>query len=307
MTNRDYEELMIDGRATRVTRTTIGTQKIVFAGNLVKLARIEEEEYEDVEDPEPIIETLRRTARKPDIFTFVQRLPETKPKYSYYRESESIAAISIKTYDHWWNNQVNSKTRNLVRKAEKTGVTVRQVEFSDDFIHGMMDIFNETPVRQGRQFWHYGKDFETIKKQFSRNLFREDLFGAYYNGTLIGFIFLAYAGKYATLGQIVSKIEHRDKAPNNALIAKAVKVCETKNIPYLVYAMWTEGSLGDFKRHNGFEKIELPRYYCPLTVKGKIVLKLNLHHGLRGILPEKLKAGLKLVRKRWHGRKSLNA
>jgi len=30
----------------------------------------------------------------------------------------------------------------------------------------MTAIFNESPTRQGRKFWHYGKDFATVKKQF---------------------------------------------------------------------------------------------------------------------------------------------
>ena len=70
------------------------------------------------------------------------------------------------------------------------GVEVRECAYDDDFVRGMTSIFNETPIRQGRRFWHYGKDFETVKRQFSRNLFREDLIGAYYQGELIGFAML---------------------------------------------------------------------------------------------------------------------
>lgn len=303
MQELDTEELMVDGQAIKVNLWHVGDKKIVSLDSFVRTARIEEEEYEDVENPEAIIDALTKTNPKPDIFTFVQRLPETEPKYGYYREWESIAAIPITTYDHWLKKQVDPTARNKVRKAQKAGVIVREVDFTDEFVKGMVNIFNETPFRQGRPFWHYGKDFETVKKQFSRNLFREDLFGAYYNDDLIGFIFLAYAGKYAMLGQIVSKIEHREKAPNNVLIAKAVEVCEKKKIPYLVYALWVEGSLGEFKRHNGFERIDLPRYYYPLTTKGRIILKLNLHHGIRAIIPENMKVRLKNVRKKWYARK----
>ena len=94
-----------------------------------------------------------------------------------------------------------------------------------------------------------------MKRQFSRYLFREDLIGAYVEDELIGFIMLANAGRYGVLGQIISKIQHRDKSPNNALIAKAVEVCARKGLPHLVYAYWGDGSLANFKRHNGFEEI----------------------------------------------------
>ena len=39
----------------------------------------------------------------------------------------------------------------------------------------MTAIFNEAAIRQGRPFWHYGKDFETVKRQFSRYLAREHM------------------------------------------------------------------------------------------------------------------------------------
>jgi len=105
--------------------------------------------------------------------------------------------------------------------------------------------------------------------------------------------------------QIISKIEHRNKAPINALIAKAVELCATKNVPYLVYTRYNStqkgiDSLDDFKRHNGFQKIEIPRYYVPLTIKGKMALKFRLHHGLRGAIPERVRLHLRGLRRRFY-------
>ena len=134
------------------------------------------------------------------------------------------------------------------------GVDVRECAYDDDFVRGMTSVFNETPIRQGRRFWHYGKDFETVKRQFSRNLFREDLIGAYYQGELIGFVMLGRSAHFADLGQIISKVEHRDKSVTSALIAKAVEVCCARQIPHLVYAFWTEDSLGHFKRRLGIPR-----------------------------------------------------
>jgi hypothetical protein len=299
------KETLVSGKSKHSTSIVVAGKEIVITGGLVKTARLAEEWYQDVEAPELIIEAIRKSRIKVDIFTFWQRLPETETKYNYYMEYESIAALPIKSFEHWWKNQINPKTRNLVRKAEKLGVVVKQADFDHEFISGMKDIFNETPIRQDKPFWHYGKDTETIKREFSKYLFREDLFGAYYNGELVGFIFLAYAEKYAVLGQIISKISHREKAPNNALIAKAVEICSNKKIPYLVYALWITGGLGDFKRHNGFERFDLPRYYVPLTLKGQIILKLRLHHGIVGIIPERLKHHIIHLRRKWYLIKSL--
>jgi hypothetical protein len=236
-----------------------------------------------------------------DVFSFWQRPPNTDPRFSYQYEWDPIAVLPVSTYDNWLKKQINSKTRNMLTRAEKKGVVVRPATFDDDFIRGMVTIFNETPVRQGRPFWHYGKDFDTVKKEFSRYLFREELFGAYLENELIGFIFLIDAGHVAMLGQIISLIQHRDKSPNNALIAKAVEVCAGRNVSFLNYAAWpAPGSLREFKRHNGFECMQLPRYYVPLTFKGNLALKLKLHHGASARIPESVQSKLKAVRSQFY-------
>lgn len=275
----------------------LNQHRLEIEGKWVKIARIAEEEYEDLRDPAAFIDSLRRSANRPDVFTFWQRLPDVTPKYSYLRTVDSIAAIPLTDYKTWWEQQISAKTRNMVRRAEKKGVVVRQRVLDNEFAKGMEGIFNESPVRQGRRFWHYGKDAETIRREFSRFLFREEIFGAYVQDELAGFIFLAYSDRYALLGQIISKIAHRDKATTNLLVAKAVERCVEKGIHHLVYAKWIDASLGDFKRHNGFEKFDLPRYYVPLTLKGRCFLALNLQCGLGGFMPPRLLRSLKALRK----------
>jgi len=275
-------------------------KRILIEGEIPRIARLEQEWYEDVEDPRTLINQLSKSEPRPDILTFWQRLPDTEPKYSYRMELDSIAALPIKSYSLWWEKQIDRKARNKIRKAQKNGVVVKPATFDDRFVRGITSIFNETPIRQGRHYLHYGKDFETVKRQFSRFLFREELFGAYLGEELVGFIMLAYADNYAYLGQIISKIAHRDLAPNNLLLAKAVERCAEKGVPYLVYALWLEDSLGDFKRGNGFQKFDLPRYYVPLTSKGKLALKLGLHRGWKEAVPKPLRRPLKKLRSRWY-------
>ena len=47
-----------------------------------------------LDDPEPAFAELRRVVRA-DLFTFLQRLPETAPKYSYPMEWDNLAALPI--------------------------------------------------------------------------------------------------------------------------------------------------------------------------------------------------------------------
>jgi hypothetical protein len=278
----------------------INHKQILIEGEILRIASLEQEWYDDIEDPETLINDLRKTEPRADILTFWQRLPDTEPKYSYSMETEPIAALPIKSYSSWWDTQIDCKTRNMVRKSQKKGVTVKMVSFDDELIEGMTSIFNETPIRQGRRFLHYGKDFQTVKREFSRFLFREEIFGAYVGEELVGFIMLADAGRFAYLGQIISKIARRDLAPNNALLAKAVERCAERGIPYLAYALWLEDGLGGFKRSNGFQRFDLPRYFVPLTRKGKLALKLGFHRGWKGAVPKHLRQPLKNLRKRWY-------
>jgi hypothetical protein len=263
--------------------------------------RVEDEWYEDVKDPFDVIAALK-TARdvKGDIFTFWQRVPDTNPKYNYYTEWESVAVLSIKSFEYWWSKQAKGTTRNMVRKSQKMGIEVRECSFDDEFVRGMTDIFNESPVRQGRRFWHYGKDFETIKHQFSRYLFREDLIGAYYQNELVGFVILGNAGLLGVLGQFISLFKHRDKATNNALMAKTIEVCEKRRLSYLAYGDWNQTSLVDFKRHCGFEEMKVPRYYVPLSRKGKLALRFGLHRGLKHSISPKIVDLFKNVRRNWY-------
>ena len=44
---------------------------------------------------------------------------------------------------------------------------VKLAEFDDEFVRGIVEINNETPIRQGRAFWHFQKSFEAVKEKNS--------------------------------------------------------------------------------------------------------------------------------------------
>lgn len=287
----------------------INNSDIIVTGRFIKIAMFKSEWFQEFENSVPMIDEVRQCKIKADIFTFIERPPIAKPKYDYYMEWDDVAALHIISFDHWWENQINCKTRNMVRKTEKMGAYVRTVDFSDDLVHGIHSIYNETPIRQFKPFPHYGKDFEATKLEISPHLDKSDFIGAYYNDELIGIAKLIHSGAISRLVTILSKNCHRDKAPSNALLAKAVEICANKRIPYLAYGRYTHGKRGsptltDFKHHNGFEKLPYPRYFVPLTLKGKIVLRFNLHHNIIELLPQKIVTWLINLRNNLYEKKS---
>lgn len=128
--------------------------------------------------------------------------------------------------------------------------------------------------------------------------------GAFYRETLIAFAKLVSDHNYgqASLMQILSMASHNDKSPNNALIAEAVRCCADRGIPYLVYSKLSYGrkerdGLADFKQHNGFRRIEMPRYYVPLTLVGQVALRVGVHRGFVRFVPEPMLAVLRAARR----------
>jgi hypothetical protein len=280
----------------------LGHTFVVEGGAFTKVS-LEDEWFEDLDDPQTVVQALKHQLGKvPDLFTFWQRVPDLELHHAFHTEWEELAVLPIQSYEHWWKNQIKSRVRNQIRKAEKEGLVVKEVPYDDDFVRGMTAIFNESPVRQGRPFWHYGKSFETVKMQFARYVHRERMIGAYFDGQLVGFIMLANAGRFGLTGQIISSLKHRDKSPNNALIAKAVEVCAQQGLGYLIYLFWSEDSLAEFKRRCGFEPVRVPRYWVPLTFKGRLALATGLHSGWKSLIPARLKARLKDWRRRWYER-----
>jgi hypothetical protein len=287
---------------------------LIVDGTFPRIARVESELHDAVEDPRAAVSALRNGRRpRADLFTFMQRIPDTKRKFpGLHMEWDNLAAVRVTTFEHWWKKQINDKTRNLARQLEKKGGQVRISELDAAFVAGISAVYNETPIRRDRKFWHYGKSLETVEAENATYADRSVFIGAYYEDTLIGFVKLVCEPAFASLMQVISMIEHRDKSPTNALLAKAVEVCADRGIPYLVYAKYVYGrkgadSLTAFKRRNGFERIDLPRYYIPLTLRGRLTLALGLHRGLRELLPKWLVLRLLDLRAKRNARRMTKA
>lgn len=304
------DQISIKGKQVDVNAVKIEDKAFVVKGSLLKIATLKAEDEADIDNPSAIVAELAKSGLGADILSFRQRIPDCEPKFKDYEmEWDNFAVIPISSYEHWWDKQIRFKARNKFRKAEKSGITIQQVPFSDDLMRELMEVYNENPIRQGRPFWHYGKDFETVKRENSTYLDSCYFIAAYNGPELIGMVKFVNYGNYASIMQIISKIKDRDKAPNNGLIAKCVEVCANAGIPYFIYANYIYGKKGadnitEFKESAGFEKFDVPRYYVPLTLKGKIALKYKLHHGLKQLLPEKAVLLLLDYRNRWNKFKS---
>ena len=285
-------------------------KEIRVEGFLCRVARLDADKYKFLEDPKPILEGLRKSGARVDLFTFLQELPETSPKFSYPMEWDNLAVLPVSTFDEWWNKQIGFKARNKAKQAQKKGVVLREATFDEDLVRGIWEIYNETPVRQGRKFPHFGKTLDEVRKMSATFPESSIFIGAYLGEKLIGFIKLTTDdnGTQAGIMHIVSRIDQRDKAPTNALVVQAVRSCADRKISRLVYSHFAYGSkqtstLSDFKERNGFQRVDLPRYYVPLSPVGSIAFRLGLHRKFVDLIPGPMLAKIREMRDSWYNRR----
>lgn len=285
----------------------VSGKEIRVEGRLIRIAHLDGEWYQFVDDPNGAIAVLGDVRPRVDLFTFIQKLSDPAPRYGYCLEWENMAALRISTYENWHTQEINSYVRKAIRKSKRRGVTVNEVPFNDALIEGISRIYNETPIRQGRRFWHYRKDLESLRKMKATFLDRSIFLGAFFEDKLIGFakIVTNEDGGQAGFMHILSMSQHGDKAPTNALIAQAVRSCAERRIPYLFYGNFSYGKnkhdgLSEFKHRNGFQKIDVPRYYVPLTMAGRAALALGFHHRVVERIPEPVAATYRKIRSRWY-------
>lgn len=295
----------------------VAGRDIKIEGGLIRTGRIDGEKYCFLEDPEPVLQGIRKCGTRVDLFTFIQKLPDTiqtmtntSPKYPYPLEWDNFAALPIATFDDWWTKTLGFKARNKAKQADKHGVVLKEIEFGEALIRGIWEIYNETPIRQGKRFLHYGMTLDQIRGYSGTFLDQSIFIGAFLEDRMIGFVKMTWneTRTQAGLMHILSLVSERDKAPTNALVARAVRACADRGIPWLVYSNFAYGkkqtdSLSDFKERNGFKKVDVPRYYVPLTPLGWAVFRTGLHHKLIDRLPEAWITKLREFRNDWYAKK----
>ena len=284
--------------------------ELMVRGRIVRIGRLGLDKYEALKEPEEPIAALRQSKRRIDLFTFMQVMQDKGRVLNYHSEMDNLAILPISTFDNWWNNQIRSYPRNRARQAGKRGVMIKEVPFDDPLIHGIREIYNETTVRQGKKNRHFGKDIDTVRRESATYLDRSVFIGAFLENELIGFVKIVMdeSRTQASIMNVAAMVHHRDKAPTNALIAECVRACAERSIPFLMYQNFEYGNKGadtltKFKEINGFQKVDLPRYYVPLTRFGSLALSLGLHHQFIDHLPASVADKLRQIRNSWYNRK----
>jgi hypothetical protein len=287
-------EISVRGQWVRVPALKVRDNTIIVKGGWIKIAHIHDEEWLEAEigDPEMYVQQLKAQGRRElraDIFTFTQKVPASPPKYQYPMEWSSVAAIRLTSFKEWWES-LPQETRKNVRRSQKRGVTSSVKEFGDELIRGISDVNNDSPIRQRVRNAYYGKTLDEVRKDYSAFTDRSDFICAHVGDEMIGFLKLVHRGEVASILNLTTKASHSDKRPANALVARAIELCEAKRVSFVTYGQFNYGNkqdspLREFKIRNGFGEILKPKFFVPLTAWGTLCMKMKFHRGLLGILP----------------------
>ena len=164
---------------------------------------------------------------KADLFTFTQKPSSVVRKFDYHTELDSVAVLPTSSFSEWWNTLPQEGRKNT-RRAQKRGVVVKVQELDDGLCRQLVDLNNDSPLRQGKPYTHFGKSLEQVKRDQESFPDRREFICAYVGEELVGLIKLIYRGNVASILTFLPKASHHDKRPANALMAKMVEICESQ-------------------------------------------------------------------------------
>lgn len=127
-------------------------------------------------------------------------------------------AIDLSSPKTIWNN-ITSKNRNMIRKAEKNGVEIfhgKDLKLFQDFKR----IYNATMDKDQAEDYYYFEDafYESIHRDLRDNY---EMFYATLNGEIIAMSIILYANNQMHYHLSGSLLEYRNMAPTNLLLYKA--------------------------------------------------------------------------------------
>lgn len=127
-------------------------------------------------------------------------------------------AFDLETPEVIWDNII-SKNRNMIRKAEKNGITIEHGK-GMDLLDKFTEIYNATMDKDHAEEYYYFKRpfYESIDSDLQDNY---EMFYAMYEGRPIAMSIMIFANGRLNYHLSGSDIEYRKLAPSNLLLYKA--------------------------------------------------------------------------------------
>lgn len=148
----------------------------------------------------------------------VLRNAEPMKPISNVIELGKTIAMDLASPELIWDN-IHSKNRNMIRKAEKNGIVIEHGQGMDLF-ERFIEIYNATMDKDHAEEYYYFKlpFYESIHNDLRNNY---EMFYAVYEGQIIAMSIMIFANGRMNYHLSGSNIEYRNLAPSNLLLYKA--------------------------------------------------------------------------------------
>ncbi|GFZ33722.1 hypothetical protein CSC2_42480 [Clostridium zeae] len=166
-----------------------------------------------------------------------------------------------------WTDSVSSKNRNVIRKAEKNGLIVKEIKDMKVF----QDVYMSTMTRIGADDFYYFDDnyfdFMSMNSEYK-------ILGVEYEDTIIAASIFMSFGEYFHYHLAGSLKEYQKFSPNNIMLYEAMKVGKALGHKFMFLGGGLSNSLEDplFKFKAAFSK-NICNFYIGKRIHDPVVYK----------------------------------
>lgn len=199
-------------------------------------------------------------------------LIENHIKMNSYMEVLNIREtvyMKLDTEEHIWEN-ISSKCRNMIRKAQKNNVNIIISDNKDD-LDEFIEIYTNTMIKNNAQDYYFfdRKFFENTYDLLKGNI---KIFKAIYDGKCISSALIMSYGEYIHYHFSGSDINYGNIAANNLLIYEAAIWGLKNGFKYFHLGGGYSGNNDSlFKFKKSFSKNENKKFYIGKKIHNKIV------------------------------------
>lgn len=195
------------------------------------------------------------------------------------------------TFEEIWKDKFNKNARYNVRRAEREGVEVIEIETVDDIRRWNEDIYRCNILalkRQGRE-GAYPDSYKEVyftelasAKKLLKQYFK--IYGAIYRGRLIAYMIVQEYNKLMEVSKAMSHTSFLDKRPNDAIVSHLIKIACDMGFELFEYGLERtklggkipslHPTLEMFRFKFGFEEVPVLVYRLGLTRSGRVLQRL---------------------------------
>lgn len=196
--------------------------------------------------------------------------------------------IGIETFEEIRKSKFDKHARYNIRRAEREGVNVIEIDTRDDIQKWMEDIYqcNLSALKRQRREGAYPESYKEVylselisdKKRLGEYF---KIYGAIYRERLIAYMIVVEYNKFMQIGKLMSHTRFLDKRPNDALFSHVIEEACKRGVELFEYGLRRTKlggkipslypALDTFFSKFGFEEIPVFVYRLGLTRSGRIV------------------------------------